>query len=414
MMGSFIRRSLLAALACMLSGAGTHVKAQVSQLTVSPARLVNGDGKPKNVTLTAALPSSASIHVAVDFRPSVGSSATQYIQSYEVRDNDGRDGDQRGGVIRTTLTRSFSDVGIYHIRVAEWRTVMTVVHEPAPSWWSSLVDQLFGASGDGTRSSEEVDDSVAARLDARPVLSSIRVARVPVAGHEIETVDLAVKIQAAVTPAWSRISTLLACAAWRQNRWRIAAYDFSAAGAVSEKWVWPSADSAGDFSPAWSPDERNVAFVRRASDNKTDIWLLYLDAQGKPVREARLTNLSNVRQLIAWDSKLGLFFEVESVVGTGARVREIWSMPVSPDGQQPAGAAVSRPDPYRFLRGRLAGRDSVILDVQSDSPPRSEIKEKRAGRADSTLLIGGECTYWWPAVSGNGKWLALESDCPVR
>lgn len=414
MFGSLIRRARLAALACILFGAGTHVEAQVSQLAASPMRLVNGDGRSKNVTLTAALPSGGSIHVAVDFRPSVSSSATQYIPTYEVRDNDGRDGDQRGGIIRTALTRSFDDVGIYHIRVAEWRTVLTVVHEPARSWMSSLVDQLFGATGDAQRSSGDVDDSVATRLDDRPVLSSVWVARIPAAGQELNTADLGLKVRAAATPAWSRDGAQLACAVWRQNRWRIAAYDFNAAGTMTEKWLWPSADSAGDFSPAWSPDERNVAFIRRAPDNKTDIWLLYLDAQGKPLREARLTNLGTVRQLSGWDAALGLVFEVENVAGGGKRVREIWSMTISPDQQQPAGATVSRPAPYKLLRGRVAGRESIIFDVQSNSAPRTEIREKRAGRVDTILLIGGECSYWWPAVSSNSRWLALESDCPAR
>lgn len=412
MFDSFIRRTLLASVTGLLLGAGIHVHAQVSRLAVSPTHLANGDGRPKSVTLTAALPPGGSIHISVDFRSSVGNSASQYIQSYEVRDNDGRDGDQRPGAIRTTLTRNFNDVGFYHVRVAESRTVLTVVHEPARSWLSSFVGQLFGASGDGTRAGEQIDDSVTARLDARPVLSSVWVAPVPPAGREIKAADLGVKVTGAVTPGWSHNGALLACGVLRQNRWQIATYALGADGVATEKWLWPSTDSTGDFSPVWSPDGRNVAFVRRAPDNKTDIWLLYLNAQGVPVREMRLTNLGGVRQLIAWDSAPGLLFEVESGAG-GTQLREVWSMEVKPDQQQPAGATHPRPDPYRLLRGHVAARNSVIMDEQDTAPPLSAIIEKRRGAADAILLTGGTCTYKWPAVSRNSRWLALESDCPM-
>ena len=199
---------------------------------------------------------------------------------------------------------------------------------------------------------------------------------------------------------------------WKQNRWQIAAYSLGAAGATTEKRIWPSTDSTGDFSPVWSPDGRNVAFVRRAPDNKTDIWLLYLNAQGAPLREARLTTLGTIRQLIAWDSVLSLLFEVAGDAG-GVPVREIWSLEVKADKQQPAGAAFSRPDPYRFVRGRVASRNSVIVDEQDTAPPLSTIVEKKAGNTDEILLTGGKCTYRWPAVSNDGKWLALESDCPM-
>lgn len=412
MFDSFIRRALLAAVTALLPGVGAHVNAQVSRLAVSPKNLVNGDGRPKSVALSAELPPGGSIRISVDFRSGVGSSATQFIPTYEVRDNDERDTDRRGGALRTTLTRSFNDVGIYHVRVAESRTVLTVVHEPARSSWFSFIERLLGATGDGERSGDQADDSITARLDSRPVLSSIWVAPLPPTGREIRATDLAVKVTRAVTPAWSRDGALLACGAWRQDRWQIAAYVLGAAGVPTEKWRWPSTDSNGDFSPVWSPDGGNVAFVRRAPDSKTDIWLLYLDAQGSPTREARLTTLGTVRQLIAWDATMGLLFEVVGVAG-GAQVREIWSMKVDASRQQPAGDTFPRPDPYRFFRGRVANRNSVIVDEHDTAPPLSTVVEKRAGNADVILLTGGMCTYRWPAVSRDGKWLALESDCPA-
>jgi hypothetical protein len=416
MTNSFIARLTLTILAGLTFGLTAHVFGQVDSLAVNPQRLTNGDRRPKTVTLSASLPAGASIHIAVDFRPSLDSSSTQFIQTYEVRDNDDRDSDRRAGSIRTTLTRSFDNIGIYHIRLAESRSVLTVVHEPGRTWWS-WVDDLFGAAGGGERAGDApIDDSVTVRLNDRPVLSSIWVARVPAPRRDIKSADLSLKVRAAVTPSWSHDATLLACGAWRQNRWKIAAYRFGGAGEMTEKWQWTSPSATADFadfSPVWAPNGRNVAFIRRTGDNETDIWLLYLDVQGMPTREARLTNLSGVRQLIAWDDALGLLFELEREAAGTTRVREIWSMIVRPDQQQVAGVASPRPARYSYLRGNVAGRNSVIFDEQATSPPLTAITEKRTGNSETILLTGGECRYWWPAVSRNGQWLALESDCPA-
>lgn len=394
----------------------SHGQTQVTQISASPLRLASGDGKPKAVSISVQLSRGDSIHVWVEFRRNLNSAAGTFIGSYEISDNGNEDRDPAGGSIKTTLPRRFDDPGIYHVRLAESRTSVTIVHEPAPSWWSGFVDRLLGAAGGGTRAPQE--KLITARLDVRPVDASIWTTPVPGPGHEIEDANLFPAVHSAMMPAWSPASNLLACSSWYQGAWVIAAYAYRPGAELPIKWRWPGTNSSGDFSPVWSPDGRHVAFVRRTPEKKTDIWLLFLDAQQRPRREVRLTSAGNIQQIVRWEPRLGILFETFRELGDSTVAREVWSMTWTSQHPERVGEIIARPQPYRNIRGWVPNRGSLIFAVADAVPPRSTIKEMAADGTDRILLLdrilpnGGSCIYTWPAVSPNGRILALDSDCP--
>lgn len=417
------RRWCICLIAILLVPFGSAIDAcgltVVSRISLSPVRLVNGDGRSKQVTLAADLTDGDTIHIRVDYRAALNSSTVAFISSYAVRDGGSEDRDQRAGKIRVVLRRSFEQIGIYHVKIEEAGTTSTIVHEPAPSYWSRFVDLLLGASGDGTRS--ENIPSVTTRLDDRPGSTSIWTAPVPAADREIEDGDLKLGIRQAMMPSWSSSGDAIICSAWRQGKWVIAAYTIAPSGEMMERWQWSSANSTGDFSPAWSPDGRAIAFVRRTPARNTDVWILRLDAQRRPVSEVPVTTLNNVQQVIAWDASLGILFETVRNAGDQQQpIREVWSLEVRPDQLNrdnrraptfDTARAVPRPSPYRQVRGRVASRNSLILDEQ-DVVPRTTVTEMTEDGRVRTILIGADCSYKWISISRDGNRLALDSDCP--
>lgn len=383
---------------------------KVRSASVTPDRFINGDGSSKNVTLTVELNSGKSINISVSFRSDINSPTSTFINNHQILDNGDNDNDGRSGIIRTVLPKQFDSVGIYHVRITGMGGALAVVHEPKETWLGAFIKVLLGAARGGTRDGE---GSVIARLDEKPITNSILVREVPKIYEEVDNSSLKLKIKSAMMPSWSSDSKKIVCTAWRSEKWLIAGYDYKINGELTENWKWnpASSNSTGDFSPVWSPDGQNVAFIRRLPDNKTDIWLLHFDNQQRPLHEVRLTNIGTIHQLIKWDPDFGILFESINRESDSSMTREVWSLEARRERSQPAGNTVARTQSHKLLRGWVGARRSLIYDNQNSAPPLSVIREIASDGSERSLFIGANCAYRWISVSNDGALMALDSNC---
>ena len=399
-------RLLLAACVVLITLTGN---AQVQSVKIMPNHLREGDGQTRNIIIEARVADGARVNISVSYSADRTSAAVDFIPRFVIQDNGPEDRDSQKGNIRLVLPRAFDQVGTYTI-VVEGQTFKVVHERNNSSYLRQLAEWLIGGAGGGERSGLEsktaleriVDTSKTSRQDK----FAIWTAPLPSVGESIKSGSLTVKINAAVMPAWSPKGNDLACSAWRNGRWVIAAYTIKPDGDGIELWQWnQQKDKSSDFSPAWSPNGDAIAFVRLNEDQKSDIFILELDKNLRPGTEMKVSNVGNVHAVLGWDKDLGVLFE------TKTDTRQMWAVKPS------TGAAKSSPtrvaEAYGLVRGVAPLRQTLIYAEDNNSPPPlTVIHEVESPKKDSTLLTGDRCSYRWPSISHDEKWIALESDCP--
>jgi hypothetical protein len=393
-------RQLLAP-ACVVLITLTAAHAQV----IRPDRVREGDSKTRNVTVETGVNNGERVSISVSYSADPASAAVDFIPRFEVQDNGPEDRDPQAGSIHLLLPRAFDRIGQYTV-VVRGKSLKFVHERNNSSYVRQFVDWLVGAAGSGERgldpksAAERIQEAI---KTSRQSKLAIWTAPLPPVGEQIKP-PLSKRISAAVMPAWSPKGTELACSAWRNDRWVIAAYKIGQMGDGVELWQWNSGQGkSSDFSPVWSPNGDAIAFVRLNENRQSDIWVLELDRKLRPKKEAPFTRLGNVQAVFGWDKDLGLLFETKS------SVRQLWALKVT------AGAA-NTPTPvsdlYDSFNGSAPLRKTLIYADQNNSPPPNSIIYEMNAGVKKILLTGNFCTYRWPSVSRDEKWLALESDCP--
>jgi hypothetical protein len=403
---------LIAACVILLS-----ITARAQSVVITPDRLVEGDGNTRNITLEATVAPGAQLTVAVSYSSGPTAPVPGFIPKFSVRDNSGEDKDPRDGRIRLVLPKPFEKTGVYVIEVESPRTILRLVHASGGSSYLGQFVHLFASAtgierGSGRKSARERIEEVT-KNQAQEKLA-IWTAPLPAIGEEISRDSRDLKIRGALMPSWSRTGNQLACSAWRNGKWTISGYAINPAGAAAQLWQWNSRiDQASDFSPAWSPNDDAIAFVRLRPDRRSDIWILQLDRNQQPKRELKLTDIGNVHAVLAWDKDLGLVFETQAEQAGQPNWRQIWAARVT---AQETGGGKIQPSPlsdsYNVVTGTAPVRQTLIFAQENEGPPISVLFEISPGGKRWPLLMGDFCSYKWPTVSHDEKWLAFDFDCP--
>ena len=403
-------RFFIATCVCLISIVG---QAGAQSVVIRPDRLREGDEKTRNVTLEASVAPGASLSVAVSYRSDPAAAGSSFIPKFSVQDNTSEDRDPQDGKIRLVLPRAFDRTGVYLIEIDDRREVLSLVHEPNnTSYFRQFADWLVKAAGGGERGLDPV--SALERIEELTRNKgqdnvAVWIAPMPAAGQEIEPKSLKLNIRSALMPSWSRYQNHLACSAWQNGKWRIAAYAINQARVANQLWQWNSPGPGGsDFSPAWSPNGDGVVFVRLDNEQKSDIWILELDRKRRPTKEIRVTTIGNVQAILGWDKDVGIVFETKSPIDGHSSIRQVWALkPAVPTTQ-----VTPLSDGYSVIRGGAPKRGTLIYTVEKNSPPFSLLYEMNSSGSSRLLLVGETCTHRWPTVSSDERWLAFDSDCP--
>lgn len=391
-----------------------HARGQY--VSIRPDRLREGDGKTRNVTLEANVIAGASLNISVAYSSDPAVRSTSFIPKFVVQDNTSEDRNPQEGKIRLILPKAFDKTGVYVIEVDEPRSTVRLVHESNnSSYFRQFADWLIGAAGGGERGAQPksaIDRIEEASKLKRQDNSAIWMAPMPTVGQPIDQQSPSLKIRSAVMPAWSTTGTRIACSVWRGGKWVIAVYTVSRTGEATELWKWiPHKNTGSDFSPVWSPDGYAVAFARRNQDQKSDIWMLQLDRNHRPKREIKLTDLGSVQGVLGWDKDIGVLFDIRIEMQDRSSMRQIWASKITLG--RPATDVQRMPlsDAYNLFRGAAPRRQTLIYNHENDAPPVSVLYEMNSSGRRWILLIGEVCSYNWPTVSHDGRWLAFYSDC---
>lgn len=391
-----------------------EVRAQ--SVVITPDRLVEGDGNTRNITLEATVVPGAQLTITVSYSSGPTVPVPGFIPRFSVRDNSSDDKDPRDGRIRLVLPKPFENKGVYVIEVESPRTILRLVHASSGSSYLGQFVHWFASAagmerGSGRKSARERIEEVTKNQTQDRL--AIWTAPLPAIGDEIRQDARDLKIRAAVMPSWSRSSNQLACSAWRNGRWTITGYTINPTGAAAQLWQWSSRiEQASDFSPAWSPNDDAIAFVRLTQDRKSDIWILQLDRNQQPKREVKLTNIGNVQAVLAWDKDLGLVFETKAEQAGEPSWRQIWATKAT--AAETGGKIQPSPlsDSYNVVTGAAPVRQTLIFAQENEGPPISVLFEINPSGKRWPLLMGDFCSYKWPTVSHDEKWLAFDFDCP--
>src|SRR5215211_2663409 len=119
--------SSLVLAACVALILTPQVRAQ--SVVITPDRLREGDGKPREVTLEATVAPGMRLTISVSYSSGPNAGSTVFIPKFSVQDNSSEDKNPQAGKIRLVLPKPFDKTGVYLIEVEEPRSMLTVVHE---------------------------------------------------------------------------------------------------------------------------------------------------------------------------------------------------------------------------------------------------------------------------------------------
>jgi Tol biopolymer transport system component len=115
--------------------------------------------------------------------------------------------------------------------------------------------------------------------------------------------------------AWTRDPRWIVAAARPNGEGPSALYLISAATGERRRITSPSMQSAGDLSPAISPDGKHVAFTRGINIARREIFVVAVSDDFSPVSEpVRVTNLQRIIDTLTWSADGGkLYFSASSM-----------------------------------------------------------------------------------------------------
>ena len=401
-------RIFIATCVCLIGIVG---QAAAQSVRILPDRLREGDGLTRNITVEAKVDPGTQLSIAVNYSSDPSATPASFIPKFSVQDNSNEDRSPQDGKISLILPRPFDRTGVYIIEIDEPKTRLTkkVVYEPNnSSYVRQFVDWLVSAAGGGER--RDGHDSALERIKELTTNKdqdkvAVWTAPMPEAGQDIG--QKSPKIQSALMPSWSRNGNYLACAAWRNGKWLLAAYAINRAGVATQLWQWNSPiPGVSDFSPAWSPKGDGVVFVRLDRDQKSDIWVLEFDRNRRPKKEIRVTTIGNVHAILGWDKDLGILFETKTTIDGYPSLRHVWALkPTVPNAQ-----IVPLADEFNLIQGVAPLRRSVFYIEEKVAPMSTVFEVNSNGKRP--ILIEESCSHRWLTVSSDERWIAFDSDCP--
>jgi len=120
--------------------------------------------------------------------------------------------------------------------------------------------------------------------------------------------------------AWTRDSRWLAVSCRMAGDGPSSLFFVSAATGERRRLTAPAVQSGGDFSPAISPDGRNLAFIRWTNSSWQDVFVLALSRDMAPVQDpVRLTDLHRIVDTLAWTADGAELFFSSARTLAGAR-----------------------------------------------------------------------------------------------
>lgn len=216
---------------------------------------------------------------------------------------------------------------------------------------------------------------------------------------------------------WSPDGTKLAFVSDRGNHRLIGVYDFAER---SLRWMDPSVD-LDDF-PVWSPDSRQIAFIRIPASEHDRIFGPERSGQPWSIRVADATTGVG-RQIWQADKGPGSVFH-----GVVARNPLLWAagneliFPWERDGWThlyaipAAGGRAGLLTPGNFIVQDVAlspdRRELIFNSNENDVDRRHLWKEAVAGRKP-VAVTAGVGIEWSPAIASNGRVLLLHSDAKL-
>jgi hypothetical protein len=302
-------------------------------------------------------------------------------------------------------------------RAAQQPTPKPKLIPPKESWISwvfnapeRMVERLLKSAGDGRRGVVFGE-----KIGENPESIGVWVAELSKFGNKIDSGSVKLVSRGAMMPSWSNDGSKLVCSVWQGGRWRLRSYRRTDKG-FEKEWDWESSQGTGDFAPVWAGDDSAIAFVRQQSDKRTDMWLLKLDPNGKPVNDKRVTTLGSVSQVVGLDSATGVLLVTGEILYNRATVDLLWRI----DDFSPSLSSYSDPVALcvRFpqMRGRSLKRDSVILAVtlpgESSNRVRTKLVEINKDGEQSPLFDAHQWSDNSPSVRADGKLLAFDSTRP--
>ncbi len=166
------------------------------------------------------------------------------------------------------------------------------------------------------------------------------------------------------------------------------------------KLTAPAAGSVGDFFPAFSPDQKTLAFVRSVSIATADIYLLSL-AGGEP---ARLTFDNTSIRGLSWNSDGK---EIVFASRRGGSIYNLWK--VSTAGGQPERLTAGDRDVYSPTISRRGNRLSYTQSMMDGNIWRIGLHGSKGQESPPVKLISSTQEDSGPQYSPDGKRIVFAS-----
>jgi hypothetical protein len=187
------------------------------------------------------------------------------------------------------------------------------------------------------------------------------------------------------------------CSVWREPAWRLAGTRVRE-GEAETAWEWDAggAESA-DATPVFGASERDIAFLRTQGE-ASDVWLLSLNEDQKPVAERRLTELGNVSRVVMWSEDAGLLIETPLRLD-GTVVPVVARVDVEAGPRQPP-VVVASPLPTGLLAEYVPARQEFVVEAfRLGFDERNQLVTFGKDKEVRSLQAEG----YWPRVAPDGR-----------
>jgi dipeptidyl aminopeptidase/acylaminoacyl peptidase len=214
--------------------------------------------------------------------------------------------------------------------------------------------------------------------------------------------------------AWSPDGSRLAFVSGRGNHSFVGVYDLAA---KQVRWMDPSTDR--DFAPVFSPDGKQVAFLRVPADPRA---YPFVPARAGPPWQGRVADTASGRGRLVWAARPGrgsVFRELGSSTQLFWAAGDRLVFPWEADGwthlySVPSGGGpgvLLTPGDFEVEHATLSlDRASVVYSSNQDDVDRRHVWQVPAGGGVPHALTRGEGIEWSPVALEGGRAAVLHSD----